>query len=151
MVSCQGFQDISSTTPGLPKPTFVPYACEGRITLDGRGGGSGVVNHNIGGTNITTRIVVKTKVNEDCSAETEYESFLVPSGVSLGKSLHKGVGTLDGLEFVTMNVEADPVLCVAKRIGPRSMAQQQEARLSPIREIGRSRFGRQESEARRQE
>jgi hypothetical protein len=123
MVSCKGFQDISATNPTLPKPTFVPYACEGRVVFDGRGNGSMVINHNIGGVNITTRSVVTLRINEDCTAETEYESFLVPSGAPLGKTLHKGIGMVDGSEFVSINAQADPIVCQAKRIGPPSMAQ----------------------------
>ena len=83
-MSGSGWRDLSKISPTLPTG-MVPVAFVGMVTMDGRGAGTGWLNINMGGVQVTGTFLNMTyQVNTDCTFQVSYSIKVKELGVNLG-------------------------------------------------------------------
>jgi hypothetical protein len=101
-----GYIDLSKVFPGQGFPSgLVPTSWVGAKSYDGRGGGTGWVSINIGGSQLSGQFVdFKYSVNPDCSVQTSQSLKVKELGVTIGPLLRRGViaGKMEDLEIRSM-------------------------------------------------
>jgi hypothetical protein len=83
-MSGSGWRDLSKISPNLPAG-MVPVSYVGMVTVNGAGAGTGWINLNLGGVQVTGQFLNLTiQANPDCTIQSNYSVKVKELGITIG-------------------------------------------------------------------